>query len=90
MSGANNDPAIGTREHKDNRSHLAWSIGPHACPARSAAYLFAQNAIDQLLDALPDLKLAVPPNELTWRPGPFHRALTALPVTFPKSPPLHV
>jgi hypothetical protein len=52
------------------------------------AYLIAQDAIDQLLDALPEIRLAVPPDQLTWRPGPFHRALTALPITFPPSPPL--
>ncbi|MBF6176497.1 cytochrome P450 [Nocardia blacklockiae] len=90
MAGANNDPAVGAREFTDNRSHLAWSVGPHACPARSVAYLTVQDAIDQLLDALPELRLAVPQDELTWRPGPFHRALTGLPVTFPKSPPLRV
>ncbi|WP_246011434.1 cytochrome P450 [Nocardia mexicana] len=90
MSGANNDPAVGAREFTDNRSHLAWSVGPHSCPARSVAYMIVQDAIDQLLDALPDLRLAVEPTELTWRPGPFHRALAGLPVRFPKSPPLHV
>ncbi|MBB5911801.1 cytochrome P450 [Nocardia transvalensis] len=90
MSGANNDPAVGAREFTDNRSHLAWSVGPHACPARSVAYLVVQDAIDQLLDALPELQLAVPAHELTWRPGPFHRALAGLPVSFPQSPPLHV
>ncbi|WP_330232344.1 cytochrome P450 [Nocardia sp. NBC_00508] len=89
MSGCNNDPAISAGEYAGNRSHLAWSIGPHACPARSAAYVIVQEAIDQLLDALPELSLAMPADELTWRPGPFHRALTALPVAFPKSPPLH-
>ncbi|WP_331726437.1 hypothetical protein [Streptomyces sp. NBC_00470] len=31
----------------------------------------------------PEMDLAVPAAELTWRPGPFRRALTALPVTFP-------
>ena len=46
--------------------------------------------IDQLLDALPEMRLAVPVDGLTWRPGPFHRALVALPVTFPESPPLNV
>ncbi|WP_433192779.1 cytochrome P450 [Nocardia sp. CA-107356] len=90
MAGCNNDPAINTGEYTDNRSHLAWSAGPHACPARSVATLVAQDAIDQLLDALPEMQLAVPPEELQWRPGAFHRALVALPVTFPKSPPLQV
>jgi len=90
MAGSNNDPAISTGEYTDNRSHLAWSVGPHACPARSVASLIAQDAIDQLLDALPELHLAVPLDELVWRPGPFNRSLAALPVTFPKSPPLQI
>ncbi|MBP2193193.1 cytochrome P450 [Nocardia goodfellowii] len=90
FAGCNNDPAIGGGERIGNRSHLAWSIGPHACPARSVASLVAQEAVDQLLDALPELRLAVPADELSWRPGPFHRALASLPVVFPASPPLNV
>ncbi|MFI9406808.1 cytochrome P450 [Nocardia sp. NPDC052316] len=90
MSGCNNDPSISVGEYVDNRSHLAWSVGPHSCPARSMAYLIVQDAIDQLLDALPELGLAVPADELSWRPGPFHRALVSLPVVFPRSPPLNV
>ncbi|MGY2062489.1 cytochrome P450, partial [Nocardia gipuzkoensis] len=46
--------------------------------------------IDQLLDALPEIRLAVPGPALQWRPGPFHRALAALPVVFPPSPPLNI
>ncbi|WP_330185712.1 cytochrome P450 [Nocardia sp. NBC_01503] len=90
LAGCNNDPAIGGGERIGNRSHLAWSLGPHACPAKSVASLVAQEAIDQLLDALPELRLAVPVDELSWRAGPFHRALAALPVVFPASPPLNV
>ncbi|GIG69048.1 cytochrome P450 [Phytomonospora endophytica] len=90
LAGCNNDPAIAAGDRTDNRSHLAWSIGPHACPAQSAAYLIAQDAIDQILDALPELRLAVPADRLTWRPGPFARSLAALPVAFPASPPLTV
>ncbi|QBS44983.1 cytochrome P450 [Nocardia sp. CS682] len=90
MTGCNNDPSISVGEYVDNRSHLAWSVGPHSCPARSMAYLIVQDAIDQLLDALPELDLAVPADELSWRPGPFHRALVSLPVVFPRSPPLNV
>lgn len=88
MTGCNNDPGVNIGEYTDNRSHLAWGAGPHACPARDIAYLVAQDAIDQLLDALPDIQLAVPTDRLTWRPGPFHRSLVSLPVTFPKSSPL--
>ncbi|MFR9774063.1 cytochrome P450 [Nocardia sp. SC052] len=86
LAACNNDPEIRGGDHTGNRSHLAWSAGPHACPAKSVAYLIAQEAIEQLLDALPEIRLAVPPEELVWRPGPFHRAMTKLPVIFPKSP----
>ncbi|MEU3659632.1 cytochrome P450 [Streptomyces sp. NPDC032940] len=90
MSAANNDPALtdGVPEgrHTGNRAHLAWSIGPHTCPARSHAYLIAETAVTHLLDALPETDLAVPVAELVWRPGPFHRALESLPVTFPPAP----
>ncbi|MFF0494157.1 cytochrome P450 [Nocardia sp. NPDC003482] len=88
LAACNNDPAVGARQFADNRAHLAWSIGPHACPARSAAYLIAQDAIDQLLDALPEMRLAVPVSQLKWRHGPFLRALETLPVVFTPSPPL--
>ncbi|MFD4459408.1 cytochrome P450 [Nocardia sp. NPDC058480] len=88
MSACNNDPAIAGRDVVDNRAHLAWSAGPHGCPAKPVAYLIVQDAIDQLLDALPELALAVPVEDLVWRPGPFHRSLAALPVIFPKTPPL--
>ncbi|WP_157103660.1 cytochrome P450 [Nocardia harenae] len=81
LAGCNQDPEI-AGDHTGNRAHLAWSAGPHRCPARSLAYLIAQNAVDQLLDALPELRLAVPHDELRWRPGPLHRTPAELPVTF--------
>jgi cytochrome P450 len=90
LAACNNDPAIAGGDRTGNRAHLAWSAGPHACPARSLAYLIAQDAIDQVLDALPAMELAVPKEDLQWRPGPFHRAMAALPVVFPKSPPLNI
>ncbi len=82
MAGCNNDPAISAGNLAGNRAHLAWGLGAHACPAPSMAYPIAQDAIDQLLDALPELELA---GEITWRPGPIHRAVSALPVRFPPS-----
>ncbi|MEY9894763.1 cytochrome P450 [Catenulispora sp. MAP12-49] len=83
FSACNNDPAIASDQRAGNRAHLAWSVGPHACPAQSAAYLIAQAAIDQILDALPEMELAVPEKDLVWRPGPFARGLAALPVAIP-------
>ncbi|WP_225447133.1 cytochrome P450 [Streptacidiphilus sp. PB12-B1b] len=63
-------------------AHLAWSAGPHACPAKQPAFLIATTAVERLTNALGDLQLAVPRAELPWRPGPFQRALAHLPVRF--------
>ncbi|MGW4094813.1 cytochrome P450 [Nocardia sp. NPDC004750] len=90
MAACNNDPEIRTGDLTGNRSHLAWGLGPHACPARALAYLIAQEAIDQLLDALPEIELNLPNGVPTWRPGPFQRALTELPVTFPPTAPIEL
>ncbi|WP_374726786.1 cytochrome P450 [Nocardia kruczakiae] len=86
IAACNNDPEIASKDtaRSGNRSHLAFSTGPHACPARTVAYQIAQDAIDYLLDLIPDIALAVPADRLEYRPGPFHRALTALPVVFPR------
>ncbi len=86
LAAANTDPALTNNQRVGNRAHLAWSAGPHNCPAQSEARLIASVAVEKLLDRLPDVELAVPVGALEWRPGPFHRALAALPVTFPPAP----
>ncbi|WST79332.1 cytochrome P450 [Streptomyces sp. NBC_01136] len=83
LAAANTDPALTADQRAGNRAHLAWSAGPHGCPAQSPARLIAAAAVEKLLDRLPDVELAVPVEELVWRPGPFHRAPAALPVRFP-------
>jgi cytochrome P450 len=83
LASANTDPALTTDHREGNRAHLAWSAGPHTCPAQGHARLIASAAIEKVLDALPEMELAVPASMLKWRPGPFHRALTSLPVNFP-------
>ncbi|MCI2422906.1 cytochrome P450 [Saccharopolyspora sp. K220] len=67
---------------RGRRAHLAFSAGPHLCPAQSHAELIATVAIETVLDRLPEIELAVPAGELRWRPGAFHRALDSLPVRF--------
>lgn len=80
FSAANTDPSQGPTEQ--NRAHLAWSAGPHQCPSKDPARLITVTAIEALFNALPDVALAVPADSLTWRPGPFNRALTVLPARF--------
>ncbi|MCX4703569.1 cytochrome P450 [Streptomyces sp. NBC_01373] len=73
--------------HPKDASHLSWSAGPHACPVKQHTLLIATEAIEQLTQWLPDLEPVVPRERLSWRPGPFHRSLTSLPVRFsPRSP----
>ncbi|MFD8727683.1 cytochrome P450 [Streptomyces sp. NPDC059611] len=89
MAAANNDPSLGDpRMRLGNRAHLAFSAGPHACPAQDASLVIARTALDELIDALTDLHLAVPAADIRWRPGPFHRALHSLPVRFTPIAPL--
>lgn len=73
-------PALGY----DNRSHLAWSAGPHRCPADSQAGIIAQTAIEAVLDQLWDLELAAA--DVPNRHGPFHQCPVALPARFRSQP----
>ncbi len=88
LAACNNDPAAVAGDRQGNRSHLAWGAGPHTCPAQSVGMVIVQEALDQLLDALPEIRLAIPAAEMTWLPSSFHRAPATVPVTFPESPPL--
>ncbi|TLQ43014.1 cytochrome P450 family protein [Streptomyces marianii] len=65
---------------RDN-AHLAFGHGIHFCLGAPLARLEGQIAIGSVLRRLPDLALAVPPEELHWRPGGL-RGPARLPVTF--------
>ncbi|MEU8463408.1 cytochrome P450 [Streptomyces sp. NPDC029003] len=65
---------------RDN-THLAFGHGIHYCLGAPLARLEGQIAIGTALDRLPGLALAVPPEEIRWRPGGLRGPLN-LPVTF--------
>ncbi|KPC65302.1 cytochrome P450 [Streptomyces chattanoogensis] len=65
-----------------NRSHLAFSGGPHECPGQEIGRAIVDTGIDVLLMRLPDLDLAVPESDLNWVSHWIARHLTALPVKF--------
>jgi cytochrome P450 len=65
-----------------NRSHLAFSGGPHECPGQDIGRAIADTGIDTLLARLPDLRLAVPEQRLQRRGGLLSRHLVSLPVEF--------
>ncbi|MEU7005487.1 cytochrome P450 [Streptomyces sp. NPDC046332] len=83
FAAANTGPALtAARESGSNRAHLAWSAGPHACPSKDPARQITVIAVENLLNQLPDVELAVPEESLIWRPGPFNRGLATLPARF--------
>ncbi|KIZ18903.1 cytochrome P450 [Streptomyces natalensis] len=65
-----------------NRSHLAFSGGPHECPGQDIGRAIADTGIDTLLARLPDLDLAVPEGELQWDSSLMSHHLRALPAAF--------
>jgi len=67
---------------REPNRHLAFGQGIHFCLGASLARLEGQIAIETLLRAVPELRLAVAPSFLHWRPGLVLRGLKALPVVF--------
>lgn len=66
---------------RQDNAHLAFGHGIHYCLGAPLARLEGQIAIGTVLRRLHDLALAVPPDELRWRPGGL-RGPERLPVTF--------
>ncbi|MFE7130441.1 cytochrome P450 [Streptomyces sp. NPDC057638] len=86
LAAANTDPQIWPEGHvgAENSAHLSFSNGEHRCPypAPLLADVIARTAVETLMERLPDVVLAVEPEELAWRPSIWMRGLTALPVSF--------
>lgn len=70
-----------------NRSHLAFSAGPHECPGQDIGRAIADTGIEVLLSRLPDIELTVQDAELSRRGTLMSQQLSELPVKFtPKRP----
>jgi cytochrome P450 len=61
--------------------NLAFGHGIHYCVGAPLARLEGQIAFGGLARRFPDMRLAVPAEEVTWRPSLLFRGLAALPVT---------
>jgi cytochrome P450 len=87
LAAAATDPRIqtgaGTGAEIGNRAHLAWSAGPHSCPAKIPARIIAKTAVDTVLELLPGLRLAIPADAIPLVPALWARCPAALPVLFP-------
>lgn len=85
LAAGNMDPAVRPDPQAPvhhNRSHLAFSGGPHECPGQDVGRAVTETGIDILLARLPDIRLAVPADQLSWRSSPWSRHLESLPVAF--------
>jgi cytochrome P450 len=90
LAAANADPRVHVDDmwiEHGNRSHLAWSTGPHACPAHIPARIIARAAVETALHMLPDIRLAVPAGDIRLIPSPWTRCPASLPVTFTTTAP---
>ncbi|MCP2336920.1 cytochrome P450 [Actinomadura rupiterrae] len=67
---------------RGSRAHLAWSVGPHACPGRDPARTIARTAVATAQHLLGGLRLACDPAEIRYQPSPWIRTPISLPVTF--------
>lgn len=90
-AAANDDPAIrGDSDTSDiepgNRAHVAFSAGPHVCPAQGPARLITRTAVNTAFNLLPDMRLSVPADSITRHPSPWSRIPASLPATFSASP----
>ncbi len=75
------DPETFNISRADANRHIAFGKGIHACLGAPLARLEGQIAIASIVQRYPDLKLAVPADEITWDRS-FLRSLTSLPLTF--------
>jgi cytochrome P450 len=87
LGAANHDPLYASDPEqldltRHDPKHVAFGQGIHYCLGAPLARLEGEIAFATLLNRLPNMRLAVPPETLQWRPAVELRGLTELPVTF--------
>lgn len=64
------------------RNHVAFGFGIHQCLGQNLARAELEIALPALFDRLPGLRLAVPAEEIPFKPGDTVQGLIELPVTW--------
>jgi pentalenic acid synthase len=64
------------------RHHVAFGFGIHQCLGQNLARAELEIAFQSLFDRLPGLKLAIPADEVPFKPGDTLQGLTELPVAW--------
>jgi cytochrome P450 len=65
---------------RSENKHVGFGRGPHYCLGAPLARVETEIALGTLLRRLPNLRLAIAPDDLYWRPIPLFRSLASLPV----------
>ena len=68
--------------HRPARHHVAFGFGIHQCLGQNLARAEMEIALRTLFDRLPGLRLAVPPEEIPFKPGDTIQGMLELPVTW--------
>ncbi|KIA65928.1 cytochrome P450 [Nocardia vulneris] len=68
--------------HRSARQHIAFGYGVHQCLGQNLARLELEIILGSLLERIPTLRLAVPTEQLTLRPGTTIQGVNELPVTW--------
>lgn len=84
---ANRDPDVfadpdGIVLDRSPNPHVAFGYGPHYCVGALLARLETELLFAALVDRFPGMRLAVPAEELRWRPGALIRGPEGLPVVW--------
>ncbi|MEL5960400.1 cytochrome P450 [Streptomyces sp. CLV115] len=67
---------------RDARNHVAFGFGVHQCLGQNLARAELEIALPALFDRLPELRLAVPAEEVPFKPGDTIQGLLEMPVTW--------
>lgn len=76
------DPLVFRPGRENAADHLSFGGGRHYCPATALGKRHAEIALETLLDRLPELRLAVPVEQLVWRTNFMKRLPERLPVAW--------
>ncbi|MFI6054358.1 cytochrome P450 [Streptomyces violascens] len=68
--------------HRSARHHLSFGYGVHQCLGQNLARLELEVILTALFERIPTLRLAVPVDQLTLRPGTTIQGVNELPVTW--------
>jgi cytochrome P450 len=71
--------------HRDDGAHLTFGHGPHFCIGAGLARLEVEVALRVLTRELPELALAVPPDDVPWAKGGMVQGPKRLLVTWPQT-----